>query len=67
MLRTILRDDQWDRIAGLLPGQAMHPGRTAADNRVFVEAGVWSPRPGAPGRDPAGDRGPWHSGGRGAL
>lgn len=62
MLRTILRDDQWDRIAGLLPGQAMHPGRTAADNRVFVEAVLWILRPGAPGRDLPDAFGHWHSG-----
>ena len=36
--RDILRDDQWDRIAPLLPGKNTDPGRTAADNRLFVEA-----------------------------
>ncbi|MBB4155689.1 hypothetical protein GGQ80_003614, partial [Sphingomonas jinjuensis] len=33
-----LRDDQWARIEGLLPGRAGHVGTTARDNRLFVEA-----------------------------
>ncbi|MFZ3037097.1 MAG: IS5/IS1182 family transposase, partial [Rugosibacter sp.] len=28
-----MRDDQFERIAALLPGKASDPGRTAADNR----------------------------------
>ena len=32
------RDDQWERIRDLLPGQEGHVGVTAADNRLFVEA-----------------------------
>lgn len=35
MRRYALRDDQWDRIGALLPGKA--GGRTASDNRLFVE------------------------------
>ena len=58
--RTILRDDPWDRIQGLLPGQAIHPGRTAADNRVFVEAVVWILRSGAPWRDLPDAFGHWN-------
>ena len=38
MLRPLLRDDQWDRIKGLLPGKRGDPGATAGDNRLFVEA-----------------------------
>jgi len=33
-----LRDDQWARIAHLLPGRAGHVGGTARDTRLFVEA-----------------------------
>ncbi|WP_449467286.1 transposase [Stenotrophomonas humi] len=33
-----LRDDQWRRIAHLLPGQKRHAGATARDNRLFVDA-----------------------------
>jgi hypothetical protein len=39
MARTILRDDQWNRIETLPDGQISDPGRTGADNRRFVEAG----------------------------
>ena len=61
MVRKILRDDQWNRIQGLLPGQAIHPGRTAADNLVFVEAVLWILHTGAPGRDLPDAFGHWHS------
>ncbi len=33
-----LRDDQWDRIKGLVPGREGYVGGTAANNRLFVEA-----------------------------
>ena len=39
----------------------MHPGRTAADNRVFVEAVLWILRRGAPWRDLPDAFGHWHS------
>ena len=38
MRRYALRDDQWERIEGLLPGREGHVGVTAKDNRLFVEA-----------------------------
>ena len=38
MRRHGLRDDQWRRIEGLLPGRPGHVGVTAADSRLFVEA-----------------------------
>ncbi len=57
----LLRDDQWDRLQGLLAGQATHPGRTAADNRVFVAAVLWILRTGAPWRDLPDAFGKWNS------
>jgi hypothetical protein len=36
--RMVLRDDQWERIAPLIPGKVEDPGRSGADNRLFVEA-----------------------------
>ena len=48
MLRPLLRDDQWDRIKGLLPGKRGDPGATAGDNRLFMEAVLWIGRTGAP-------------------
>ncbi|MEM8739841.1 MAG: transposase [Planctomycetota bacterium] len=38
--RHELTDEQWQRIKDHLPGKAGDPGRTAADNRRFVDAVV---------------------------
>ena len=38
MRRYGLGDDQWERIARLLPGTASDVGVSAADNRLLVEA-----------------------------
>jgi len=51
LIRTVLRNDQWERIAPELPGKAGDPGVTARDNRLFVEAVLWIARTGAPWRD----------------
>ena len=51
MRRYGLRDDQWERICSLLPGQRGHVGVTAADNRLFVEAVLYRYRAGVPWRD----------------
>jgi transposase len=61
MPRTILRDDQWQRIEHLLPGKASDPGVTAQDNRLFVEAVLWIARTGAPWRDLPPSLGDWHN------
>ncbi|MGL4262866.1 MAG: transposase, partial [Afipia sp.] len=61
MVRVWLRDDQFERIAALLPGKARDPGRTAADNRRFVEAVLWIARTGSPWRDLPAQFGPWNS------
>lgn len=45
--RYELEDRQWDRIAPVLPGKAGDPGRTAADNRLFVNGVLWVLRSGA--------------------
>ena len=50
MRRSGLRDDQWDRIKHLLPGQQGWVGVTA-DNRLFVEAVLYRSRAGIPWRD----------------
>jgi transposase len=46
-----LRNDQWKRIAGMLPGRAGHVGGTATDTRGFVEAGLYRYRAGMAWRD----------------
>jgi hypothetical protein len=38
----MLSDDQYDRIAPLLQRKSTDPGRTAGDNRLFVEAVLWA-------------------------
>ena len=61
MYRDMLRDDQWERIAHMLPGKSTDPGRTAADNRLFVEAVLWILRTGSPWRDLPERFGNWNS------
>jgi transposase len=51
MRRYALRDDQWERIAPLLPGRKGHVGVTAKDNRLFVDAVLYRYRAGIPWRD----------------
>ncbi len=57
--RYALRDDQWKRIEGLLPGRADTAGVTAKDNRLFVEAVLYRYRAGVPWRDLPERFGPW--------
>src|SRR3972149_9822094 len=45
--RYELSEAQWRRIEPLLPGKASDPGRTAADNRNFVNGVLWVLRSGA--------------------
>jgi transposase len=61
MARLNRRDDQWERLAHLLPGKPGDRGRTAADNRLFVEAILWMARAEAPWRDLPETFGPWNS------
>lgn len=57
--RYALRDDQWKRIEGLLPGREETVGVTAKDNRVFVDAVLYRYRAGIPWRDLPERFGPW--------
>jgi len=61
MVCVYLRDDQFERIAALLPGEVSDPGRTAADYRLFVEAVLWIARTGSPWCDLPAEFGPWNS------
>ena len=45
--RYELNDAQWAKIALLLPGKPGDPGRTGADNRLFVNGCLWVLRSGA--------------------
>lgn len=52
---------QWERLEPLLPGKAGDPGRTAADNRLFVNGVLWVLRSGAHWRDLPERYGKWKS------
>jgi transposase len=59
--RFLLNDAQYKKMAPLSPGKSGDPGRTAADNRLFVEAVLWIVRTGAPWRDLPVCFGRWNS------
>ena len=61
MQRHEISDEQWNKIKDLLPGQARHPGRTAVDNRGFINAVRWIAKTGAPWRDLPERFGKWNS------
>lgn len=56
-----LRDDQWARIEGMLPGKVGDRGRSAKDNRRFVEAVLGIARTGSPWRDLPEEFGLWNT------
>ena len=49
--RHALTDEQWELIQDQLPGKAGDPGRTAADNRRFVDAVLFVLKTGIPWQD----------------
>lgn len=49
--RHELTDAQWEMIKDLLPGKESDPGRTAADNRLFVNAVLFVLKTGIPWED----------------
>jgi len=57
----LLSDEVWARIEPVLPGKEGDPGRTATDNRWFVEAVLWTGRTGRPWRDLPKESGRWHT------
>jgi len=61
MVKRILRDDQWKKIEGLLPGRKETVGVTAADNRLFIEGVLWIARTGAMWRELPARYGKWNS------
>jgi transposase len=56
-----LSDEQWQRVAPLLPGKVGDPGRSGEDNRRFLEAVLWIARTGSPWRDLPAGFGKWNS------
>ena len=61
MFRRDLTDDQWQRMAFLVPGKKSDPGRTGSDTRLFVDAILWISRTGSPWRDLPEEFGPWYT------
>ena len=61
MRRYEIKDEEWVRLAAFLPGKVGDVGRSAADNRLFVNAALWIARSGAPWRDLPERFGAWNS------
>ena len=61
MRRYEISDYDWQRLSPLLPGKSTDVGRTARDNRQFINAVLWIARSGAPWRDLPERYGPWNS------
>jgi putative transposase len=59
--RHELSDEQWRQLEPHLPGREGDPGRTAEDNRLFVNAVMWIAKTGAPWRDLPERFGNWNS------
>jgi len=51
MKRYELTDDEWERLAPLLPPQQPTTGRPAHDHRTIINGILWILRTGAPWRD----------------
>ena len=61
MARRELRGDQWQRIRGLLPDKKSDAGRTAKNNRKFIDAVLWIARTGSHWRELPPGFGKWNS------
>lgn len=61
MIRRELTNHQWSRIEGMVPGKNGDRGRSGEDNRLFVDAVLWTLRTGAPWRDLPDEVGKWNS------
>jgi transposase len=61
MERFVLTDAQWAKMAPHCLGKPEDPGRSGADNRLFIEAVLWITRTGSPWRDLPGTFGKWNS------
>ena len=59
--REWLTDEQWTRLAPLLPPQKPATGRPAKPHREVLEAIGWVLRTGAPWRDLPSEYGPWQT------
>jgi transposase len=61
MDRFVLTDAQWAKMGPHCLGKPSDPGRSAKNNRLFVEAVLWIARAGSPWRDLPAAFGHWNS------
>lgn len=61
MDRLVLNDAAWERMAPLIIGRPDQKGSTGRDNRMFIEAVLWTMRKGSPWRDLPDIFGDWNS------
>ena len=61
MRRYELTDDQWERLAPLLPPQRPPTGRPNLDHRTMLNGMLWILATGAPWRDLPDRYGPWQT------
>src|SRR5258708_21224490 len=61
LIRRERTDRQWRRIEGLAAGKEGDRGRSGDDNRLLVDAVLWSAAAEAPWRDLPDDFGKWNS------
>lgn len=59
--RYELSDEQWQKVADLVPGKVGDPGRSGDDNRRFVNGVLWVLRSGAHWHDLPSRYGKWKS------
>ena len=59
MDRYVLTDAQWAKIEPHCLSKATDPGRTGRNNRLFLEAVLWTARTGSPWRDLPAHFGNW--------
>ncbi len=61
------KDEDWESIKDMLPGQPADPGVTAEDNRLFINAVLWIAETGAPGATYRRGSGPGDRSGSGST
>lgn len=61
MIRTVLTDAQWEKMAPHCLGKMTDAGRSGKDNRLFVEAVLWKARTNSPWRDLPEGFGDWNA------
>ncbi|SCW26907.1 Putative transposase of IS4/5 family, partial [Paenibacillus tianmuensis] len=57
--RHEIKDQDWERIQGLLPPENTGEGRPSKPNRVMLNGMLWKVKTGAPWRDLPERFGPW--------